>query len=410
MNLESIWKRRQQLHLKKFSRYSKYIFNDHFVLVLLFLLGALAYQYSEFVKTVTPDFLWGKLLIVIIFSGSIFIGKLATFLEPADHVFLLAKEKEWGGYFSKAKKYSLILPAILLFFVAAAAMPMLFAGRTIGANDLLPIYATLLLLKIVDLDLQELGLKIGDKKIRRKNKLYLASAAILSVTIAIFFNPWVASVLVTLYTMFLRKKVQVAYEARYPLYQWEQMIASEEQRKARVNRIINLFTDVPQVKSKAKRRKYFDGLLRQIEGNSNSYQYLYARAFLRGTDYSGLFFRLLVIGALLLLFTPSAGFSLGLSLLFLYLTGFQLLPLYFHFNENMLYRLYPTQHEDKFAGFKHFLAYLLGVEGFFFAGIIFINNSWQMGLAAVGLNAGFVWLFIQFYIGGRTRKRETTNY
>jgi len=123
-----------------------------------------------------------------------------------------------------------------------------------------------------------------------------------------------------------------------------------------------------------------------------------------------LFFRLLVIGALLLLFTPSAGFSLGLSLLFLYLTGFQLLPLYFHFNENMLYRLYPTQHEDKFAGFKHFLAYLLGVEGFLFAGIIFINNSWQMGLAAVGLNAGFVWLFIQFYTGGRTRKRETTNY
>ncbi|HRM19245.1 MAG TPA: ABC transporter permease, partial [Trichococcus flocculiformis] len=51
MNLDSIWKRRQQLHLKKFSRYSKYIFNDHFVLVLLFLLGALAYQYSEFVKT-----------------------------------------------------------------------------------------------------------------------------------------------------------------------------------------------------------------------------------------------------------------------------------------------------------------------------------------------------------------------
>ena len=410
MNLETIWKRRQQLQLKKFSRYSKYIFNDHFVLVLLFLLGALAYQYSEFVKTVTPDFLWGKLLIVAIFSGSIFIGKLATFLEPADQVFLLAKEKEWGSYFSKAKKYSLILPAILLLFLAAAAMPMLFAGRTIGASDLLPIYATLLLLKVIHLDLLELGLKIGDRKVRQKNDLYLACAAILSFSVAIFFHPWVAPVLVILYTMFLRKKVQVAYEARYPLYQWEQMIASEEQRKARLNRVINLFTDVPQVKSKAKRRKYFDGLLRRVEGKSNSYQYLYARAFLRGTDYSGLFFRLLAIGMLLLLFTPSAGFSLGLSLLFLYLTGFQLMPLYFHFNENMLYRLYPTQREDKFAGFKRLLGYLLGVEGFLFAGIIFINNSWQTGLAAVALNAGFIWLFIQFYIGGRTEKREAANY
>ncbi|MDK2780184.1 MAG: type transport system permease protein [Trichococcus sp.] len=410
MNLDNIWKKRQQLHLKKFSRYSKYIFNDHFVIVLLFLMGALAYQYSEFVKTVTPDFFWGKLLIVVVFSASIFVGKLATFLEPADQVFLLAKEKEWGSYFDKAKKYSLILPAVLLLFLAAAAMPMLFAGRTIGASDFLPIYATLILLKVIHLYLQELGLKIGERQVRQKNDLYLAFAALLAFSIGIFFNPWVAPVLVTLYTMFLHKKVQVAYEARYPLYQWEQMIASEEQRKARTNRVINLFTDVPQVKSKAKRRKYFDGLLRRVEGNSNSYQYLYARAFLRGTDYSGLFFRLLGIGMLLLVFTPSAGFSLGLSLLFLYLTGFQLLPLYFHFNENMLFRLYPSQQADKFAGFKRLLAYLLGVEGFLFAGIIFINNSWQTGLAAVALNTCFVWLFIQFYIGGRTEKRETANY
>ena len=86
------------------------------------------------------------------------------------------------------------------------------------------------------------------------------------------------------------------------------------------------------------------------------------------------------------------------------------MPLYFHFNENMLYRLYPTQREDKFAGFKRLLGYLLGVEGFLFAGIIFINNSWQTGLAAVALNAGFIWLFIQFYIGGRTEKREAANY
>jgi ABC-2 type transport system permease protein len=407
MNLDSIWKKRQHMHLKKFSRYSKYIFNDHFVLVLLFLMGALAYQYSEFVKTITPDFLLGKLLIVILFSGSIFIGKLATFLEPADQVFLLAKEKEWGSYFRKAKKYSLILPSVLLFFLAAAAMPMLFAGRTIGAIDFLPIYATLILLKSIHLDLQEWGLKIGERKVQRKNNLYLFGAAIFSFSIAIFFNPWVAPVLVTLYTMFLRKKVQVAFEARYPLYQWERMIASEEQRKARINRIINLFTDVPQVQSKAKRRKYLDALLRLAGGDSNPYRYLFARAFIRGTDYSGLFFRLAGIGALLLLFTPSAEFSLGLSLLFLYLTGFQLLPLYFHFNENVMYRLYPARQAEKFAGFKRLLGSLLGAEGLLFAAIIFANNGWQSGLAALALNAGFIWFFSRFYMVRRTQKRDT---
>jgi ABC-2 type transport system permease protein len=408
MTMESIWKRRQQLHLKKFSRYSKYIFNDHFVIVLLFLIGALAFRYSEFVKTLTPDFVWGEVLIVLLFSLSIFIGKLATLVEAADQVFLLAKEKEWGGYFQKAKRYSLVFPAVLLFFIAAAAMPLLFAGRTIQISDFLPIYATLLLLKSIQLDLQVLALKCNERAVIRKINGLLWIFGVLLFSISIFFNPWVAPVLVTLYTVLLHKKVQVRFETKYPLYQWENITAAEEQRTARVNRIINLFTDVPQVKNKAKRRKYLDGILRRVEGKGNTFQYLYARAFMRGTDYSGLFVRLLLIGVVLLAATPAKSLSLALSLLFLYLTGFQLMPLYFHYNENMMNRLYPVPNGDKFAGFKKIITYLLGCEAVAFALAITVGVDWMAGLIALAANLAFVWCFIRFYMGSRTAKRENT--
>lgn len=50
MNMIEIWKKRVRLHQKKMMRYMKYVFNDHFVLVCLFLIGALGYAYSNFLK------------------------------------------------------------------------------------------------------------------------------------------------------------------------------------------------------------------------------------------------------------------------------------------------------------------------------------------------------------------------
>ena len=80
-----------------------------------------------------------------------------------------------GELFQQSEKIQPDPSGDSVVLLAAAAMPMLFAGRTIGASDLLPIYATLILLKIIHLDLQELALKIGDSKVRKKNDLYLVA-------------------------------------------------------------------------------------------------------------------------------------------------------------------------------------------------------------------------------------------
>ncbi len=51
---------------------------------------------------------------------------------------------------------------------------------------------------------------------------------------------------------------------------------------------------------------------------------------------SGLYFRLMVIGTVFLVFVKGEILPIFLSLLFVYLIGFQLIPFYFHFSDNAL--------------------------------------------------------------------------
>ena len=60
-------------------------------------------------------------------------------------------------------------------------------------------------------------------------------------------------------------------------------------------------------------------------------------------QYSGLFFRLTLIGVLVLFFVQEWWLSLGLGCMFLYLIGFQLLPMYNEFQYMILTHLYPIE-------------------------------------------------------------------
>lgn len=55
--MKQLYKQRARLHLEKMMKYMKYIFNDHLMIVLFFLLGGLALSYSSLLKTLTAP-LW----------------------------------------------------------------------------------------------------------------------------------------------------------------------------------------------------------------------------------------------------------------------------------------------------------------------------------------------------------------
>lgn len=147
MNMIEIWKKRVRLHQKKMMRYMKYVFNDHFVLVCLFLIGALGYAYSNFLKSLAGDFIWGRPIVLVIFVLLILTGKLATLIQPADAVFLLPKEEQMKDYFKGAKMYSSLLPSFIIVLITAFLMPLLVATTTLTFFDMVYFIVMLLMLK-----------------------------------------------------------------------------------------------------------------------------------------------------------------------------------------------------------------------------------------------------------------------
>ena len=79
---------------------------------------------------------------------------------------------------------------------------------------------------------------------------------------------------------------------------WEYLIDQDERRMTSFYRLANLFTDVPKLKNRVKRRKWLDSLLVRIPFRQDqSFPFLFTRTFLRSGDYWGLFVRLTLIGA-----------------------------------------------------------------------------------------------------------------
>jgi ABC-2 type transport system permease protein len=189
---------------------------------------------------------------------------------------------------------------------------------------------------------------------------------------------------------------------------WDKMIATEQHRLYRLYRFINLFTDVPEITAQIKRRKYLDGILSKITFNQkNTYLYLYARRFIRGTEFSGLYLRLLGLGSILLVFITERWFALGVGVLFIYLIGFQLLPLYHQFQYMTSAQLYPVAEQQKLSALQTLLRMALLVVALIFSVISsLVVASWMdRGIIVLSFFVIAV-LFVELYVPYRLKKNQ----
>jgi Predicted ABC-type exoprotein transport system, permease component len=186
---------------------------------------------------------------------------------------------------------------------------------------------------------------------------------------------------------------------------WEKMIATEQYRLYRLYRFFNLFTDVPEISAQVKRRKGLDWCLNKISyQKDNVYLYLYARRLIRGTEFSSLYLRLTVLGGVLLCFVADRWFALGIGGLFIYLIGFQLLPLYNQFQYVVTTQLYPITTKQKTRAMQQLLRILLAVTFVVFSVIrLFFTHSLEDSLVIVGYLV-ITLIFLQWYVPYRLKK------
>lgn len=338
--MNEVFKKRRERFYSQNLKYLRYVFNDHFTLFLLILLGALAVQYAQFLQnhTLTSG---EKIGVVILLSALALVpGRFATFVEPADKVFLLVKEIEFKKYLIQAMLRSLILPSFVVVLLVFISSPLL--GLPLGLLILWPIL--LLLIKA--------GLFF-----------YL-------------FQSW----------------------QKNGILNWTMMINAEENRKVSILRFFALFTNVKGLKSHSHRRKYLDFLLPKTR---RTYEYILSRSFLRSGEYLGLTLRLLLLSVLALIFIKNSILAVVLVCVLNALLVYQLIALREAVDYQLFTRIYPLRNASKSGAVQRILIRVIGFLTLIeiILGLIFIHDRLWL-LAIVGIN----FLLAKFYIKNRLKK------
>lgn len=301
--MKALFQKRRHNFLERCSKYMRYVLNDHFVLVLMVFLGFLSLQYRQLLVSF-PENRMPVILIVLAISFLVLCsGRIATYLEEADQIFLLTREKEVLEELAAASRRSFMLWSVLQVIVQ-----LLF----------LPIY-----------------LKLG-----------LATWMVV-----------VYSLVLLVVKYFLVKHQQGRYQ-RQGVLDWSKAIQDEQKRKQAILRFFALFTTVKGISTTVKPRKYLNKVLRLVQSRQTWF-HLYLRAFFRAGDYWGLTLRLIFLSLLSLIAIEEAWLSLGLVLVFHYLLLFQLLGLYKHYDYQYLTQLYPLDKKRKMKDFQHLLRVIL---------------------------------------------------
>lgn len=362
MTFNTLYQTRKKQQQKKLTKYLRYVLNDHFTLLLFFLFGGFLYFYSQVVKTLTPKDEIYLIGVGLLFFLTLFFGNLATFMEKADSYFLLAKEKEFPKYFQQSFSHSLVLPSLVLGGVTAITAPLLILLKQASGLELGGYFFLLVFLKG-----SQLLLKIGEFYGGKKASLlifYMGAAVLISGGLGFFL--WGALGLSL--GLFGVLYFKIFKEAQEKNLAFDLAIEKEGQRQKRILSFIALFTDVPEITGEMKRRKYLDFLLKGIpKTQAETYTYLFARRLLRGQEYYSLIFSLSSLGAVLLLVLQSFWPVVIVSVLFIYLLGFQLLPLQEQFQYMTMTKLYPVPAKVKEKNFQKILLGLLMGEALFFS-------------------------------------------
>jgi ABC-2 type transport system permease protein len=394
-NAQELWKERFGTFAKETGSYLRYIFNGHLVIVVLFLLGTAAFYYQEWIQTLQPDFpaAW---IIASILAAILTYSPVQTFLTEADKIFLLPLETRLADYFRKSIIFSLSLQSYLLLIMLAVLMPLHVKVHGADFKSFFILLIAIILIKLVNLLIRwhvqhyiESNVKLTDNIIRYSINMVLIYFIFSGAQLIFAGVP--ALILLLLYVYYKKQTKDKGLK-------WEQLIEDEERRMNAFYRVANLFTDVPKLRDRTKRRKWLDWLVNMMPYRQDlAFSHLYLRTFARAGDYFGLLVRLTVIGGAALYFLTYGPGQILLALLFMYLTGFQLLPLWNHHQNKLWVSLYPVAEQARNKSFASLLLGILIFQAAVFAGIVLFKGELVMGAIVLASGVAFAIFFVYFY-------------
>lgn len=400
-----LFRQRLSRHLKELSRYLRYIFNGHIAFALLFFISALAYYYRGWLENL-PEQFPSALVIGVIFGMIASFSRVHTLLQQPDLVFLLPAEHKMWPYFWGTFAYSFLSQLYLVLLAAAALGPLYFAsnpGRP-GSTYLFMILV-LFIFKAWNLASSWWMCRSRDGRIRRTEQIM---RLLLNVLVFYLFAKGEMVLAGAATIVFIVLFLWVRHWAgKQPGIHWELLVEKDLHSMQSFYRFANLFTDVPHLASKVRRRDWLSVLFKNAPFEQRaSYDYLYRLTFIRSGDYFGMYARLIVIGALAIWFVPNLTMKLLFVLLFLYMSLFQMMPLYSEHRTVLWIELYPVKESVRLQALLHLMMRLALVQTVLFALVFFVLGLWLQALITLAGGVLFSYVFINGYIRNKL-KRES---
>jgi len=393
---KQLWRDRISSTVKEYLRYLRYILNGHLVLVLVFLLGAGSYYYQEWLKGISAGFP-AALIMSILLALLVTKSPIYTFLKDADRIFLIPVESRMKKYFINCLLLSFIFQVYILLMGLGILMPMY---ASVNNGQFGHFWYFFLILSVV----KGLNLLIRWQVQHFVNTSHHAADAIIRFCINIvilfllFSNASPLFVLAVLVILILLLVYYQQATKRLGI-KWEYLIAQDEKRMGAFYQLANMFTDVPHLRNRIKRRKLLDVFVTRIDYKQNLvFSHLYWRTFFRSGDYLGLSVRLTVIGAIALFFLSFGMGQVLLSVLFLYLTGLQLMPLWNAYQDKLWISLYPLSIDMRKSSFKKTISTVLYVQGVILSAVVVLKGDFATGLMTLIASFIFTFVFVSLYM------------
>ncbi|MDO4912444.1 MAG: ABC transporter permease [Lactobacillus sp.] len=330
--------KRLERHLKKAGKYLVLVFNDFFILALIFLFGAILYWYANALKQMPTDLAYYPVILAILLWLPSLIGKLVTLVEEADKYYLSTKNASMQAYLKPLYLYSFPLPSLLIIIMGTLLAPFAIFKLHLTLLSFLLIVASMLAFKGIDLSYQKSMLY----SYQADFGLLIKIANLLLIMLEIVINQPLVTLIITVAYLTV---VHFLGNGNNSQFNWNRAVLAEEKRQDRTYTLYAMFTDVSEKKIVYKRRKYLDFLLPRKEKNAN--RFLYRRSLLRNPDYLALWVRMTIFGVLVSLIVPTNYVLLVACVLVQYLTLYQLLPLGRIYDHHLMFLVSPVKKDPK---------------------------------------------------------------
>ena len=298
-------------------------------------------------------------------------------------------------YFRYTLLYNYLVQLYILVIALAVIGPLYSHAYTGNSkSDFVLIIVMALLIKAWNFAANWMMFKIRNKKITLLDKIIR-----LILSIGIFYTLFEGFYSYIIVFIFFAAVINDYFLAKKQSgIAWDVLIENDQHRLSAFYRFVSSFAEVPQLTRRLKKRRMLAAFMehRVPFKQSAAFHYLYRLTFIRSNDYLNLYIRLTVMGAIIMYFIPNSWVKLAIALLFVYMTSFQLIPLFHHYRTSIWIDLYPMDRSQQRASYMKDMKLLTIVQAVLFSLVfLFMLDFQSMIIMLIG---GFLFMYL-FYNG-----------